>query len=70
MTSDLTNRKLAIEKIAFNVEGVVGVNIGLSKQQLPIIKILVDRQLDRISRPQQLIAPDIEWQYIGEIDIQ
>ena len=70
MTSDLTNRRLEIEKLAFNVEGVVAVNIGLSKQELPVIKILVDRQLSKISQPQALIAPDIEWQYIGEVGIQ
>lgn len=70
MNSDLSNRRLAIEKIAFTVEGVVAVNIGISKQETPIIKILVDRQLNKISRPELLIAPDIEWQYIGEIDIQ
>ena len=70
MTSDLAARRQAIEKLAFTVDGVVAVNIGLSKNQQPVIKILVDRQLDKISRPEQLIAPDIEWQYIGEISAQ
>lgn len=70
MTFDLTQRKQAIEKIAFSIKGVVAVNIGLSKQQVPVIKILVDVEVSTISKPKELIAPDIEWQYIGQINAQ
>lgn len=70
MPIDLDTKRQEIEATALATPGVVGVSIGLSKQGQPIIKILVDRPLNTLSLPSLLIAPDIELQYIGDINAQ
>ncbi|NRA70583.1 MAG: hypothetical protein HRU24_06120 [Gammaproteobacteria bacterium] len=70
MNDFLEQKLLMIETIALSTPGVVGISIGLSKTNQRVIKLYLERPVLEISLPPELISQQIEYEYIGAINIE
>ena len=70
MNDKLNALVASLEADAMATPGVVGLGEGLSKTGKPCLKLLVNTPVEKLVLPESLNIPEIEIEYIGQINAE